>query len=162
MTYENLHLLNAIITNKIYLSRILKSGVMADQRRDMTDDAIGAVFQHMQTRRDRDKTTSKHPDWFGIKYSHSEDCLSLLGPKTMAILTQANNLMIPEWLANKLDAYQVTIQTEDDLDDFAFHELDFYDFEDSGVSYNTAKAYLNPLTNPFVRIIKDQEGSDGD
>ncbi|EPE5826968.1 hypothetical protein HCA83_00510 [Listeria innocua] len=43
MAYENLKLANAAISGDIYLTRILKNGVMSDNRRIITDECLKAT-----------------------------------------------------------------------------------------------------------------------
>ncbi|EAC3620580.1 hypothetical protein CW768_11660 [Listeria monocytogenes] len=43
MAYENLKLANAAISGDIYLTRILKDGVMSDNRRIITNECLAAT-----------------------------------------------------------------------------------------------------------------------
>ncbi|EKM1338968.1 hypothetical protein PZE13_001944 [Listeria innocua] len=43
MAYENLKLANAAISGDIYLTRILKNGVMSDNRRIITNECLAAT-----------------------------------------------------------------------------------------------------------------------
>ncbi|HAC2762391.1 TPA_asm: hypothetical protein GZJ36_02590 [Listeria monocytogenes] len=64
MAYENLKLANAAISGDIYLTRILKNGVMSDNRRIITDECLAATADWFLA---NDK---KHTNWEAIGDVH--------------------------------------------------------------------------------------------
>lgn len=47
-------IVNAFMSNRIYLANVKKDGTMSDAREDVTDDVIYATFQRMKTNFERD------------------------------------------------------------------------------------------------------------
>ncbi|EAF4459108.1 hypothetical protein CYH18_14610 [Listeria monocytogenes serotype 1/2a] len=64
MAYENLKLVNASISGEIYLTRILKNGVMSDNRRIITNECLAATADWFLA---NDK---KHTNWEAINDVH--------------------------------------------------------------------------------------------
>ncbi|EAG8559482.1 hypothetical protein CAX48_03365 [Listeria monocytogenes] len=64
MAYENLKLANAAISGDIYLTRILKGGVMSDNRRIITNECLAATADWFLA---NDK---KHTNWEAIDDVH--------------------------------------------------------------------------------------------
>jgi hypothetical protein len=52
-------LVNSFLANRIYYANILKNGTMGNQRTDLTDQVIHAMFIHMQNMK-KDKGKSKY------------------------------------------------------------------------------------------------------
>lgn len=64
---------------------------------------------------------------------------------------KTNTLSIPKHLADNLLNYPDYLQTEEDIDEFMFSMYDTYETE-TYATYDEIKAYLNPLTRPFVIV----------
>ena len=50
---KNLQIVNAAITNDIYLANVLKDGTMGDNRKKVTSDVLGAALTHIVTMQER-------------------------------------------------------------------------------------------------------------
>ncbi|EGO2889887.1 hypothetical protein IT795_002446 [Listeria monocytogenes] len=59
MAYENLKLANAAISGDIYLTRILKNGVMSDNRRIITNECLSAKHEIIEVH----YTSFSSSDW---------------------------------------------------------------------------------------------------
>ncbi|EAE6298048.1 hypothetical protein BFE06_08175 [Listeria monocytogenes] len=64
MAYENLKLANAAISGDIYLTRILKNGVMSDNRRIITNECLAATADWFLA------NDEKYTNWEAIDDAH--------------------------------------------------------------------------------------------
>lgn len=63
---------------------------------------------------------------------------------------------IPRHLAENLDHYNISIQTEEDFSEFMFEVYETYE-TDFFATYEAVQLYLNPLSAHLVKIVDTEE-----
>ncbi|HAP2568005.1 TPA: hypothetical protein ISX23_002833 [Listeria monocytogenes] len=90
MAYENLKLANAAISGDIYLTRILKNGVMSDNRRIITNECLAATADWFLA------NDEKYTNWEAIDDVHPHlffTCDLNKAERIKAILAEDENIL---------------------------------------------------------------------
>lgn len=87
---NDLKIVNAAISNDIYLSKVLKDGTMSDKRKVVTSEVLAAALTHILT-------MQQHEKGFGIGYGtvHGDKILTVIPESKLAAVKIAARELTP-------------------------------------------------------------------